>query len=720
MAEAVLAFGIAANIVQFVEFSSKVFSTGYRLGDSGYGGVKTNQSVETIATDLRQVTRALEDSLQQQDCKQLLTQNELDLLNLAGKCKDVTSELFIALGRLKIQGKPGKWNTFRAALKTVLKEEEIKTLEKQIAGFRQQLIIRILMSFRYVYRLRRLSRTKILHVVRDQMNRSNTTQSSVLDDVKRIDKNTQGLGEKFLDLVDTSGGWKADLIDAIHQDGASAWDRGLISPNSSTKRERYLQAKLLDRLRFSEMSDRQNRITEAYEKTFVWLYRGPKAGTTSWHSFTEWLDSGSSIYWITGKAGSGKSTLMKYIYSNRCTFKHLETWSSGVPVVTAAFFLWNSGTDMQMSQMGLLRSLLHQILSKCPGLIPVVLPERWEAYTLFSNDPHPWTQVELRQAFRLLAKEEPRDTKFCFFIDGLDEFEGDHTNLINLLQDLISSPQIKICVSSRPWIIFEDAFKHRASLMLQDLTYPDIKRYVSSNFLENPGFAELENREPEYASQLIEDIVQKAAGVFLWVHLVVTSLLSGLMNGDRVSDLQRRLEFLPTDLEDLYQKMLNSLDPFYLEHASQLFQLVRAALQPPTLLCLSFADEEETFVFKSKVKPLTDKERVSRADIMRRRLNSRCKGLLEIAPNTIVCEGSFDATDGDTNPLAKDDNRVIETVDGCIADSTVQYLHRTVKDFLESPKIWKPLLDVGRVTMTHMPPSFVHPFHNSRFYIPGR
>ena len=81
---------------------------------------------------------------------------------------------------------------------------------------------------------------------------------------------------------------------------------------------------------------------------------------------------------------------------------------------------------------------------------------------------------------------------------------------------------------------------------------------------------------------------------------MVRSLLAGLVNEDRVSDLQRRLEFLPPDLEKLYEKMLKRLDPFYREHASHIIQIVRAARKPPSLLCLSFADEGPEFVLNLK------------------------------------------------------------------------------------------------------------------------
>ena len=519
-------------------------------------------------------------------------------------------------------------------------------------------------------------------------------QITIQESVNGINLSTQGLGEKFLGFIQDSAKWKADLIHAIHQGKAPPGDRARSDHGHISERHGRLQRTLIESLRFAEMTDRHHRIVEAYEKTFQWLFLPGNANQQKWTDFSGWLEGNSTLYWVTGKPGSGKSTLMKYIYGDKRTMDHLKTWAAGVPLVTAAFFFWNSGTRMQMSEVGFLQSILSQVLTERPALIPRILPERWETYDLFGRDESIWSEPELQRAFRLLAREEASEAKFCFFIDGLDEFDGDHTNLIRLVKDISPSSNIKLCVSSRPWVLFEDAFRHKPSLMLQDLTYPDIRHFIESAFNNKPEFVELEKREPGYASELLKDIAQKSSGVFLWVNLVVHSLLAGLVNGDRVSDLQRRLDFLPPDLENLYEKMLNSLDPFYLEHASQIFQHVRAASEPPSLLCLSFADEEPEFVLKMKVRPLPGDEEFSRADTMRRRLNSRCKGLLEVGSARLL---PVDAVDSEDVSLVE---RPM-SVDDCLAkgiplaDFNVQYLHRTVKDFLETPQVWDRIVLAG-------------------------
>ncbi len=81
----------------------------------------------------------------------------------------------------------------------------------------------------------------------------------------------------------------------------------------------------------------------------------------------------------------------------------------------------------------------------------------------------------------------------------------------------------------------------------------------------------------ENASFLIEEVVNKANGVFLWVTLIEKAIISGLRQGDEINYLRRRLASLPSDLEALYAHMLRSIDPLDLEEASKMFQIFRAS-----------------------------------------------------------------------------------------------------------------------------------------------
>lgn len=80
---------------------------------------------------------------------------------------------------------------------------------------------------------------------------------------------------------------------------------------------------------------------------------------------------------------------------------------------------------------------------------------------------------------------------------------------------------------------------------------------------------------PEAARSLVHDIVEKAGGVFLWVRLVVQSLLSGIRNMDEMSDLWERLRPMPREPEPLYHRLLDLIEPIYLPWALKPFQIVQ-------------------------------------------------------------------------------------------------------------------------------------------------
>ncbi|KAE8448725.1 hypothetical protein EG329_008940 [Mollisiaceae sp. DMI_Dod_QoI] len=268
-----------------------------------------------------------------------------------------------------------------------------------------------------------------------------------------------------------------------------------------------------------------------------------------------------------------------------------------------------------------------------------------------------------------------------------------------LLRDLASSANVKICVSSRPWPVFEGLFEDTPHLRLQDLTYDDITSYVTRELLETKHMQQLINEDSENtgARDLVDEIVTKAAGVFLWVVIVVKSLLHGLENGDGVLHLRKRLELLPDDLEDLYEQMLGSIEKIYLEQTSQIFQIFRAADYDLTIPVLNGAleatFEEAMMDFKRPMTPEQLKHRHKRwltrhrarftqFERIQSQLNSRTKGLLEVnpfkAPKKSGCSGSEGV------PKVK--------------FPRITYLHRTARDYIESPKVWNNLIRYTRMT----------------------
>ena len=109
--------------------------------------------------------------------------------------------------------------------------------------------------------------------------------------------------------------------------------------------------------------EKQMYSTDEFEKTYS------KKPTFPAENFAQWLKSGHGVYWISGKAGSGKSTLMSYIHNDERRLELLKEWCPEKKLLTPTFFFWNAGSFLNKSIDGLLRSLIYQMLAECQELI---------------------------------------------------------------------------------------------------------------------------------------------------------------------------------------------------------------------------------------------------------------------------------------------------------------------------------------------------------------
>lgn len=439
---------------------------------------------------------------------------------------------------------------------------------------------------------------------------------------------------------------------------------------------------LLLSLWFDTITMRQDNLSDAHKSTFSWIFKGSLPDMSQEVHFSSWLQGENQIFWINGKAGSGKSTLMKFLTGHPQTYRLLRIWAGDQDLITAQFFFWNSGTVLQKSQIGLLRSLLFEILRQCPELLCHVRAARVqfrnrantqsfdskEDYSASSmdhyfNDMSTWSREELLWAYRCLVQHKA-STKFCFFIDGLDEYkaecEQDHRDLVKTLRILATLPHIKLCLSSRPWTEFGDAFGTSTQwvLQLENLTKQDIYQYVSDKLMAHDQYQKLSQTNAGY-SDLINEVVRKAQGVFLWVFLVVRDLLDGLTYNDTVQTMHLRLKQFPEDLESYFQHMIDSIPKFYRKQTAQTFRIALSREEPLLLLTYAFLDdiaEDPSLGLADTDIKLTPSAVAGKYDTMRRRLDGRCKGLVEV----VTYKSSMNDMDW----------------------HRVDFLHRTVRDYL--------------------------------------
>ena len=283
------------------------------------------------------------------------------------------------------------------------------------------------------------------------------------------------------------------------------------------KRRDLVERDILFSLKLPQIHDRYDQIARAHEKNFTWIFRDSHAHHKPWDHFSQWILDGSGIYWVQGKAASGKSTLMRFMWNHHFTTKTLQAWASGSQLTVSSFFFWNSGIPEQRTQTGLLRSLLYETLNDHKDLVPDIFPEEWQTKSESATRdqmiiPEAWSLARLQKAFRRLIGLSSQHLKLCFFIDGLDEYEGEYEgepeDIAQYFKDLsLCSVYTKFCLFSRPWPVFQDVYQKNPGLKLQDLTYDDIKLYVNDKLEKTDHMQRLSVIESQNSSLLVEELI---------------------------------------------------------------------------------------------------------------------------------------------------------------------------------------------------------------------
>ncbi|KAF3063118.1 hypothetical protein CFAM422_010240 [Trichoderma lentiforme] len=412
-------------------------------------------------------------------------------------------------------------------------------------------------------------------------------------------------------------------------------------------------------IHFSTIQTREDSIPKSFESTYSWIFQDDMP---TQNSFPKWLDDDSKkVYWITGKPGSGKSTIMKMILNQKYLRNRLSESLGTLRLLLIKYYAWLSGQTLQKSIEGLKRTIIFQALEQYPDLAVELTPRRWAfCQVLRSTSGLPkWDTWEVDESFETLLSSCGKTIKLALFIDGLDELDTPPLEVIDFIQHLTARcPNgLKICAASRPWPEFLDEFSEGPMLEMHLQTENDMKIFVSENFQKNKGFVEQRELNPEEISQLFTDIVQRANGVFLWVSIVVQHLSDYFSEGQSVFQARQILETLPTDISSLYDAIWASIRPHNLPDASYMIQVLRAFEGPLPWLTLWLIEESRFTTINSIVIPETHDKILAAQRSLKRKLAARTKCILEISEDGQSC--------------------------------FVDFIHRTARDWAAQPNVWQ-------------------------------
>ncbi|KAL4786839.1 hypothetical protein BJX76DRAFT_365056 [Aspergillus varians] len=346
--------------------------------------------------------------------------------------------------------------------------------------------------------------------------------------------------------------------------------------------------------------------------------------------FKGFLRHGNSVFFIHGKAGSGKSTLMKYLADpeNIAVRQKLQKWAEGCCLISASVFFWNAGDRLQRSLEGLYRSILYQALRKCPEMANEVFE-----HTLGMSH---WQDIRLplleKAVNKLIQTLDPQRHKLCLFIDGLDEYEGDNLDQVQLVRNIRSwgdRGNIKIICSARPHLEYMQAFAGQEKhIRLDELTRGDIFEYAMTCFQdsaepsENPSFSSLAN-----------DLSMLAEGVFLWAYLIVRTICLR-MQMYSTKQLHKMLLATPRNLDSLFDQMLEKVDPLAQEQTEKFLLLAAHNPYEGGLNAISFSWMEDLenpeFPFENDFCCYSNDQIERRMDRVHKQIRDLTRGMLEI------------------------------------------------------------------------------------------
>ncbi|GIZ42804.1 hypothetical protein CKM354_000605800 [Cercospora kikuchii] len=302
-------------------------------------------------------------------------------------------------------------------------------------------------------------------------------------------------------------------------------------------------------------------------------------------SYTKWHAQGGLLC-VRGRAGTGKSTLMEAIVTD---LRHRTP-----NTLTLSFYFNRRGQPLQYTPHGLFRSMLHQLLSQDELLLSefcrdIGFAKRVREYGKPGTN-WDWVDIDLASSFLKYCEQYAnKHEKIRIMIDALDETnENSARELLRWFEKLFhkATKTIAICISCRPYPRVGSSW---ICMDMEQMNGAAIEAYVCSTLKHGMCAKSTIDKE-----RVINDIVQRAEGVFQWVVLVTRRVLS--LEQESVESILADIRRTPAELDDVYRQILDQLDTRDKILAFPIFRWITLAVRPMSLTELRYGTSIDPFV----------------------------------------------------------------------------------------------------------------------------
>lgn len=563
---------LACNIMAVIDSGQKFYQTVRDIYENG----KPDTSAQSKATELLRLTDRLAAS-QERARRSDSVPEDNQLSQVARQCAEAATKLHDEIEKLapsESSYRVGKlFRSLVAAVKRNWRHGRIEQLNESLERCQAIMQSTILVEMHTSGKAERVTNlenfARLEAIVQNfalAVSRNELEMSQLLD-IRSLHQETQAVVHDGLAALEARADLKADF------------------------------ARLEKSLKFPGLNQRFNGVAERHEKSFQWLLGNTieaDAGDTehdkekfgsaqepmyirdsrkeTFSDFRQWLISepSSKLYWISGKPGAGKSTLMKFLYKQMKDIKlKIDMNSPEESRLVIHHFFWLGSSNRRSRQNdieGMYMSLLHQLLDYevQHGISVAAMLLRHAPYIRRMDSDDDWSLDDLRKATLMALENLGNRYSIYILLDALDEHLPilQHDQLLATIGELQKMTNVRLVVSSRRERIFEHDLAESRQLRLHTLTAQDI-RHLALDSLRGYVYRAVPDSQDysarEFLDETVETIVRKAEGVFLWARLAVESIKSGLIDDNTLSELRERLDDMPTELSEYFKSIWQRL-----------------------------------------------------------------------------------------------------------------------------------------------------------------
>ncbi|KAJ5000853.1 hypothetical protein K4K48_002085 [Colletotrichum sp. SAR 10_66] len=287
--------------------------------------------------------------------------------------------------------------------------------------------------------------------------------------------------------------------------------------------------------------------SEVLEGTGYWLLKD--------EVFQSWKKSEtSSILWLHGIPGSGKSKLTSIVVENAL--------QSSLAATVYFYCSRNPAEPGRSNPTSIVASIARQLAMPRPGAD--ILDAAAEAYRKFEENAFASQSLTLGESEALIHKllDSYRGQTITLIIDAMDECDKDtRQDLLDFLVSLLETPTtIKVFVSSRDDrdIVYK-LDKYENLCLSSKRNSGDIELFVrseTSRLVKKGSLLRGSTRKEELRDRIIHELISNAHGMFRWASLHIQELCRQATD----AAIEERLVKMPRTLEGLYREILAKIE----------------------------------------------------------------------------------------------------------------------------------------------------------------